>query len=250
MSRKLVAALACRNNGSRLYGKPLQNLDIQKNYMVLDNIVACLKSVACIDDIVLGISKGIENEIFKTYAHNRGLQYIVGDESDVLMRLIQCGKHSSATDIFRVTSESPFVNFEMINSAWASYCDSVYDAVFLDDVVDGCGFEIISLPALERSHFNGKAQHRSEMCTLYIREHYEEFTVLKIPPPKHLVRKDLRLTVDNPEDLVVCRKIYNNFQDLAPNIPIGLIVEFLDKNPELIQLTLPFTEDGYSTMYI
>ena len=28
--RKLVAALACRNKGSRLYGKPLQNLDIDK----------------------------------------------------------------------------------------------------------------------------------------------------------------------------------------------------------------------------
>ena len=29
-SRKLVAAIACRNNGSRLYGKPLQNLDVIK----------------------------------------------------------------------------------------------------------------------------------------------------------------------------------------------------------------------------
>ena len=29
--RKLVAALACRINGSRLYGKPLQNLDIEKD---------------------------------------------------------------------------------------------------------------------------------------------------------------------------------------------------------------------------
>ena len=27
MSRKLVAILACRNGGSRLYAKPLQNLD-------------------------------------------------------------------------------------------------------------------------------------------------------------------------------------------------------------------------------
>ena len=31
MTRKLVAVLACRNGGSRLYAKPLQNLD-QKNF--------------------------------------------------------------------------------------------------------------------------------------------------------------------------------------------------------------------------
>ncbi len=28
--RKLVACLACRNEGTRLYGKPLQNLDVKK----------------------------------------------------------------------------------------------------------------------------------------------------------------------------------------------------------------------------
>ena len=29
MKKKLVAALACRNQGTRLYGKPVQNLDIE-----------------------------------------------------------------------------------------------------------------------------------------------------------------------------------------------------------------------------
>ena len=29
MKKKLVAALACRNQGTRLYGKPIQNLDIE-----------------------------------------------------------------------------------------------------------------------------------------------------------------------------------------------------------------------------
>ena len=37
MKKKLVAVLACRNNGSRLYAKPLQKLD--KNITVLDNIL-------------------------------------------------------------------------------------------------------------------------------------------------------------------------------------------------------------------
>ena len=41
--------------------------------------------------------------------------YIVGDEKDVLQRLIQCGDEVKATDIFRVTSESPFIFYEMMN---------------------------------------------------------------------------------------------------------------------------------------
>jgi hypothetical protein len=33
--RKLIAALAVRNQGSRLYGKPLQNLDVESGTTVL-----------------------------------------------------------------------------------------------------------------------------------------------------------------------------------------------------------------------
>ena len=68
MERKLVAALACRNQGSRLYGKPLQNLDVEKGIRIIDNIIDGLNSLKCIDSIVLGISEGKDNEIFKTVA--------------------------------------------------------------------------------------------------------------------------------------------------------------------------------------
>ena len=43
--RKLVAALACRNNGSRLFGKPLQNLDVNKGIKIIDNLIECIKFI-------------------------------------------------------------------------------------------------------------------------------------------------------------------------------------------------------------
>ncbi|MDC0407647.1 acylneuraminate cytidylyltransferase [Candidatus Thioglobus sp.] len=248
--RKLVAALACRNTGSRLYGKPLQNLDVEQKIHILDNIIESLNMSECIDEVVLGISKGIENEIFIEYANSNDLKYVIGDEEDVLSRLIMCGEISNATDIFRVTSESPFRYFESEIDAWNKHQEAENDATFLEGIVDGCGFEIIKLSALKVSHENGESKHRSEMCTLYIRENPDQFKIKKILPSKELIRPDLRLTVDNPEDLVVCRKIYAKFKHLAPMIPIADIVSYLDQNPELIQLTLPFTEQGYSSMYL
>ena len=108
MTRKLVAALACRNAGSRLYGKPLQNLDIDAGTTILDHIVAHLRSIDIIDEVVLGVSEGPGNEAFADAAARLGLRMITGDEDDVLARLIACGELADATDIFRVTSESPF----------------------------------------------------------------------------------------------------------------------------------------------
>ncbi len=248
--RKLVAALACRNKGSRLYGKPLQNLDIEKGITVLDQIVDCLSSVESIDEIVLGISEGVENEDFIDFASRRSLNYIIGDEDDVLSRLISCGQSSGATDILRVTSESPFPYFQLIEESWSEHKDGEFDASFLDDVVDGCGFELLSMASLERSHRDGSERHRSELCTLFIRENKEDFSISYIQAPDYLRRKDLRLTVDYPEDLVVCRYIYEALKHQSPNFNLGDVISFMDSKTKLKDLISPFCEEGYSTMYL
>jgi spore coat polysaccharide biosynthesis protein SpsF len=250
MTRKLIAALACRNNGVRLYGKPLQNLDVVDKISILDNIVLSLKKNQNISEVVLGISEGVENKIYVDIANKLDLNFIIGDRDDVLSRLIACGEVGGATDIFRVTSESPFRHYEMDNQLWNEHVKNENDATFLDEIVDGCGFEIIRMNALKISHVRGDSRHRSEMCTLYIREHPEEFKIQKIFPKDKFMRRDLRLTVDNPEDLIICREIYQNFKDLAPDIPLDKIIDYLDANKHLKMLTYKYTDIGYSSMYL
>jgi spore coat polysaccharide biosynthesis protein SpsF len=249
MNRRLVAAIACRNQGSRLYGKPLQNLDVAGGIRILDNIIDCLRSLDCIEEIVLGISEGLDNEVFKFVARDRGLRYVVGDQIDVLSRLVMCGELAGATDIFRITSESPFLYFEAVLDAWHQHQQEEADATFMDEIIDGCGFEIVSLKALQQSHAKGGGSHRSELCTLYIRENTADFRIIRLQPPSELVRNDIRLTVDNPEDLAVCRAVYGAFKAQAPRISVGDVVSFLDANPELIRLVAPYTQAGYATMY-
>ena len=250
MKKKLVAALACRNTGSRLYGKPIQNLDVYNSYKIIDYIIDSLEMIECIDEIILGISNGIENKIFVEIANQKKLKYIVGDEIDVLNRLILCGDAVNASDIFRITSESPFLYYQAVESLWENHIINKFDATFFDDIVDGCGFEIIKLSALKKSHKEGESKHRSELCSLYIRENKSKFKINQVSAPKSLYRKDLRLTVDNPEDLVLCRAVYNEFKEIAPKIPLEEIIFFLNKNPDLIKLTYPYTEEGYKTMYL
>ncbi len=250
MKRKLVAALACRNQGSRLYGKPLQNLDIEKGISILEYMIQWLRTVEQIDDIVLGISVGSANLCFIDFAKLHGVDHILGDEHDVLLRLIQCGQKVGATDIFRLTTESPFTYFEGIAQAWKQHVDGGFDCTFLDNVPDGSGVEIHKLSALEYSHDNGQKKHRSEMCSLYIRENKDKFKINNLPTPDVIRRPDIRLTVDYPEDLILCRKVYEHFKELAPRIPLVKIIEFLDQNPSLKELVEPFVAQGLKTMYL
>lgn len=248
--KKLIAALACRNKGSRLFGKPFQNLDINSGITILDNIIGCLENISAVDEVVLGIAEGVENDVFVQYASNKGIRYIRGDEEDVLLRLIHCGDVCNASDILRTTSESPFPYFDLIELAWEQHTTQSNDATFLDNIIDGCGFEILSLDALKKSHLDGQDRHRSELCTLYIRENRDIFKIGYIVPPSKLVRKDIRLTVDYPEDLVICRAVYERFKSSSPNIPLLDVVDFLDRNKQLLELISPFCEEGYKTMYL
>lgn len=240
MNRRLVAALACRVGGSRLYGKPLQHLDPEQGVTILDQLIALLKSHPEIHDIVLGISEGVENTPFVEVAQRWGLTYLWGDRLDVLKRLIECGRIGQATDVFRVTTESPFPETRVLAEAWSRHVKHGNDVTVTDGVPEGTHFELYTLSALETSHAQGGREERSERCSLYIRRHLDEFRVEILEIPNAWKRLDLRLTVDYPEDLVLCRQVYAALKDKAPRIPLEDIIAFLDARPDLNALVAPY----------
>jgi len=250
-NRNLIAVVACRNNGKRLYGKPLQNLDIDSGWTILDQVINNLKSLKIISEVVLAISEGEANFDFITYAIKNNLTYVTGDEHDVLSRLILGLNKVNGTDLFRVTSESPFLYLDAVNKAWAEHLDNNNDATFLDNIIDGCNFEIVTTKALKISWDKGNSNHRSEGVTSYIREFPEQFKLSILNPPDELLRKDIRLTVDYPEDLIVCREIYKEFKNelINSNYSIGEFINLIDSNKFLYKLIQPFVLDGYSKMY-
>jgi spore coat polysaccharide biosynthesis protein SpsF len=230
--RKLVAALACRVNGARLYGKPLQLLDVERRVSVLGHLVELLRTEPSLSEIVLGVAEGKANEVFHDVARELGLRAVTGSEEDVLRRLILCGEATLATDIFRVTTESPFTYVEPLAEAWERHVSAKNDVTVVDGLPEGAHFEIFTLDALRRSHDRGERRHRSELCSLYVREHRDEFRVEVLPVPAAVARPDLRLTIDYPEDLVLCRRVYARLRARAPRIPLEQIIAVLDADVE------------------
>ena len=241
-SRRLIAVLACRAEGSRLYGKPLQNLDPAKGVTILDQIISSVKRKTCISSIVLAVSEGLANEPFHGVAQKHAIGSIHGDPQDVLQRLIQGCRAEEGTDVFRVTTESPYMYHEAVEEAWARHVQHGNDVTAVDGLPEGAHFEIYTLRALEESHKLGDSRHRSELCSLYIREHRSDFKVEAIPVPKDVCRPELRLTVDYPEDLALCRSAYLALKQQAPLIPVAEIIRFLDANPKVRALAEPYAK--------
>lgn len=240
MIRRLVAAYACRCGGSRLYAKPLQNLE--PGTTILDHLLAATRQAPEIADIVLGIAEGSENLPFAEVARREGIHYIVGSEKDVLWRLIACGRVVGATDVFRVTTECPFVAWELVAEAWRRHIEEGNDVTASDFLPEGCNFEIYRLSALERSHVEGIDAERSEFCSAYARRRHDLFKIGVVVPPPAQRRTDLRLTVDYPEDLIVCREVYRALKIEAPRIPMQDIMAFLDNRADLKALVASYVD--------
>lgn len=244
-SRKIVAALACRAKSTRLYAKPLQNLS--EHITILDFLIKSLKSHSkYIDDICLGIAEGIENDVFESVAKINELPFIRGDEKDVLKRLIMCGEETNATDIFRVTTECPFIAFEFLSHVHENHIKNNNDVTVLDGVPHGMHFEIYTLDALKRSHANGSNDEKSEYCSLHIRNNLEKFKVEVITPEKKFMRPDIRVTVDYPEDLILARNLFYAFEEkILENFNLKNLIAFIDKHKDLKSINAKYSSHKF-----
>ena len=235
--RRLVAVLAVRNNGTRLYGKPLQRLD--STTTILGQAVAALRSFDIVADVALAIAEGVHNLPYIDVAHELGTPYVLGSENDVLGRMIAAARVTGATDVLRKTSEDPFFDYDMLEPAWERHVARGSDVTALDHVPEGAAFEILTLETLERCHREGTDEDREHIAN-FARFNQRLFAVDILHPAPECRRPELRLTVDQPEDLVLARAVYGALVQHAPRVPLREIIGFLDGRPELTSLVAPF----------
>ena len=240
---KVATVLACRAESSRLYAKPMQNIG---NKPILGHIIERFKQVSKIDDIVLAISKGPASGVFVAVAEEFDLPYVIGDEKDVLARVIKGAELVNADIVVRHTTENPFIYYEVLDELIQRHIEKQSDLTVIRNMPIGTFSEICTLEALKKSHEHGEDHHRSELVTLYINEHPEVFNIDYIEPPEHLNRPEYRLTIDTAWDLVLALNIWENIGSEDSILPVEEILKYLDQNTELAKINLT----GETTLHL
>ena len=158
-----------------------------------------------------------------------------GADRDVLGRLIRGANLVGADTIFRITTESPYPYLDNLSELYAYHIEQGVDFSVTKALPDGSYFQLIKTEALERCWDEGGGPYRSEYCTKYIFDNKEKFKIKEHDAPPEFQRaKDIRLTVDWPEDLVVLREVYKG-AELHPLKPIDFraVIQFLDEHPKI-----------------
>lgn len=189
-----------------------------------------------INDIVLAISRNVGNKLFVELAKKNKIKFVLGDEVDVLGRLIQAAKHVKANIVLRTTSENPYIYWEGIDALIKKHIEGNFDLSFHGGLPLGSGLEVINLKSLETSHKYGNKKHRGELSTLYIYENPQKFKIHRFEPAKTLQRPEIRLTVDTPQDLWVARIVYETLGKNGKPISLNKIIRFLDSHPRVKEI--------------
>jgi len=211
----------------------LQFIDIDRKVTILDNIIKSASQLSDVEQIALAVSSLPGNEVFHHFGRERGVQVIAGDDEDMLGRIIAAGDAINAQTILQISSESPFLYTDNIETVAMKHITEGYDLSKTDRLPDGAGYCFFSIEALKTSHHYGERRHRSELVSLFIHENQERFKIFTELPPKELQRPEVRVTVDYPEDLIFCRRLYRELGGPGDSMTISKIIEYWDQHPDV-----------------
>jgi spore coat polysaccharide biosynthesis protein SpsF len=231
----VVALVSARMASSRYPGKALVPLAGRPLLAVLLDRVASARGL---DAVMLATSNNRENDVLAWLAADGGFGVFRGDEDDVLRRHVECAHALGAEHVVRVTGDNPLTDIETLERLVALHLERGADYSYVpgDALLMGILPEVASAAALERSWHRGEARHRSELVTLYIKEHPAEFKIGTAELPQGLYRPQYRLTVDEAEDVALIQGLFERLAAPGKIVTTREAIAVLDREPELARV--------------
>jgi spore coat polysaccharide biosynthesis protein SpsF len=167
-----------------------------------------------------------------------GIPAFQGDEDDVLRRYVDCARSMAAQHVVRVTGDNPLTDIETMESLVALHLESGADYTYVpgDALLMGILPEVVSRQALELSWERGEPRHRSELVTLYIKEHPRQFKITTAELPEALYRPQYRLTVDEAVDVELMQALFARLAAPGKVVATREAIALLDAEPGLVTI--------------
>ena len=224
MTPSVWIVVSARMASSRSPGKALADL---AGRPLLEVLLERMKTVRGVSGVALATLAKVAGRL--------GVPVFRGDENDVLRRHVDGARWLGADHVVRVTGDNPLTDVETAESLVARHLaeDADYTYVPGDALLMGILSEVIATEALARAWERGEARHRSELMTLYIKEHPEEFRIARGALSSDLYRPAYRLTVDEPEDIALLQALFARLARPGHVVTTREAIALMDADPSL-----------------
>ena len=238
--KKVGVIVQARMGSTRLPGKVLKNLD--DNETVLSLLIKRLKLSKQADIIVIATSDDEANKLIVELAKDLDIPYFLGSEHNVLERYYQAAKKYRIRIIVRITADCPFIDSFHLDDMILYFKNHNYDYIKNVDeksnVPVGFDTEIFTFDVLEEMFSLAETSVEKEHVTYYMNSNPKDFTA-KIYNLKNIKKNDdLWLTIDEKEDLEICREVFKKIKEKNLSIDFTMydVIKLIEEKPEIMDI--------------
>lgn len=229
---KIVATIEARMTSSRLPGKVLLTA---AGRTMLEHQINRLLSVPSLDGIVIATTTNRADDELEKLSIKMGIECYRGSESDVMTRVIEAAENVGADVVVAITGDCPIIDTQIVEQTIRVFVANNADYVsngHIRSYPDGMDTQVLWLDTLKRSAEMTNDPLDHEHVTLHIRNHPEIFSHIHLVAPPDLHWPELGLTLDEPRDYELLKKIIEYFETSNPFFGCGDVIKLLRKKPD------------------
>lgn len=218
----------------RMPGKVMRKLS---GIPALGHIFNILRESKQTDEFAVVTTVLAEDDVIERFCSEHSVKIIRGSVHDVLDRFRIASTVFNPARFVRVTGDDPLMDPEIIDKVISEHCEGNYD--YTSNITErtyprGMDTEVIERDVLEKVWRTTSDRDDHEHVTLFIRRNPLLYKIHNVKNSGENLSK-YRLCMDTEEDYKLLSKIYDN---LYANKVIRLetVIDFLKKNPELINI--------------
>ena len=225
----VVALVQARMGSIRLPGKVLKKINDRP---LIELLLERLSKSKELSEIVVATSDAPENDKLQSFVETLGYRCTRGSEKNVLNRFYESAKFTNADAIVRITADCPLIDPTLVDECIKNFKNLKVDYFSNTDprtYPDGLDISVMTFESLKRANNEANSEFDREHVTSFIRRS-ENFSKSSLKFTEDL--SSLRWTVDEPEDFLLVKNIFDYF---SPSINFNWleILELKKQKPDL-----------------
>ncbi len=235
--------IQARTGSTRLANKIL--LPFYGRERIIDILIRRIKASCPGIPVVLATTTRPQDEVLCRVAEEHGILSYRGSEDNVLDRFIRAAEAHGIDRMIRVCSDNPFLQTDSFPLFFATH-----DALPEEDRPDylaygfadgtptikshlGLYSELTTLSALHRAAAATQEKLYLEHVTIYLYQHPADFRICLLPVPAPWEgRRDLRFTLDTPQDFQLLSSLYADFYGQPGDHSPEALLRLVESRPE------------------
>ncbi len=229
-----IAGIQARMGSTRLPRKSLADV---AGKPLVQHIFERLSTARHLEAVVVLTSTSPADDALAELCEERGIPVRRGPERDVLARFLALADEFEPDHLVRVTGDCPLVSpaFVDLQLEALAHHDADFTTLPLGwptGAVAGQG--AMSARALRDATESPDPRDREHVGSFWFAERADRFRTVELRVPCWLARSNVRITVDEPADLALVRRVFEYFSPRhGSDVPLRAALRFLDAHPAL-----------------